>query len=641
MSLMHIEGELFEPITIANMEVKNRIVMSSISLSAWETERVKQFYLERSQGGVGLIICNLATIRREMPRRNQMAIEDDSRLPMLKDFVNTIHGGGAKVAAQLVARPAWKSEHEQAVEILGPSSVPCSHQKNVPPPRPLTKEDIAYVISEMGNAAKRAKDAGFDAVELHSFGGSCLLSQFLSPVINKRTDQYGGTLENRLKFMLEIIDRIRGQVGRYYPILCRISGDEFLEDGNSEEAMGEVARILEGCGVDAINVTTGFYLLSKVPFMQMPVPRGNWIYLAQKIKQVVKIPVIGGTRINDPLVAEKAVSSGKMDMVYLCRALIADPQFPNKVMQGRFDEIQQCIACCHCLDSTMEGRGLECSINPRVGIELNFPITTNVGKSKKVVIVGGGPCGMEAAITAEEQGHKVILYESNNQLGGALLLAALPPHKEEISNFIKQMIRRIEKSSIIVKLGEKGTIPMILDCNPDLVIFATGADNYIPSIQGIENSNVIPFQKALTDVASVGNRVIIIGGGMVGCEVADFLAIRGKTVTVLEKTKRFAADAGRTGRWVLLQRLRNRSVRLEASIEVTKIDQKGVTAKVPNKERFFACDTVVIATGFIPTIDLKKEKIGDKIPFVFAGNCRKPGHIRQVIKEGFLAIQQL
>jgi len=638
---MHIEGELFEPITIANMEVKNRIVMSSISLSTWTVERVKQFYIERSQGGVGLIICNLATITREMPRINQMGIEDDSRLPMLKDFVNAIHEGGAKIAAQLAARPVWKSGHEQAVEILGPSSVPCSHRKDAPSPRPLSKEDIVYIISEIGNAAKRAKDAGFDAVELHAFGGSCLLSQFLSPVINKRTDQYGGTLENRLRFMLEVIDRIRSQVGYHYPILCRISGDEFLEGGNTEETMGEVARILEGCGVDAINVTTGFYLLSKVPFMQMSVPRGNWIYLAQKIKKVVSIPVIGGTRINDPFVAEKAVSSGKMDMVYLCRALIADPQFPNKAMQGRFDEIRQCIACCHCLDSTMEGRGVECSINPRAGIELNFPITTNVGKSKKIVVVGGGPCGMQAAITAEEQGHQVTLYESNTQLGGALLLAALPPYKEEISNFIKHMIGRIEKSSIIAKLGQKGTISMILDCNPDLVVFATGADNYIPNIKGIKNPNVIFFQKALTDVASVGNRVIIIGGGMVGCEVADLLAIKGKTVTVLEKTKRFGADAGRTGRWVLLQRLRNRSVRLDASVEVIEISQDRVITKEDNKEGFINGDTVVIATGFIPTIGLKKEKIGDKVPFVFAGNCREPGHIRQAIKDGFLAIQQL
>ena len=635
--------KLFQPIKIGNMELDNRIVMPAMAtgLGADDmiTDRFKEFYAERARGGVGLIVIGLATVISPGPFfPGGIGIYKDDFISGLRQFTDLIHKYGVKTAIQISALGILP-EKDGNLELVGPSDIAVDRHPNAPRPRPLTVEEIKIVIDAYGTAAARAKDAGFDAVELNAIAGTSLISHFLSAHTNKRTDSYGGNIENRARLLVECIESVKQKVGNDYPLLCRVSGADFMEGGNTLEDTKIVASMVERAGIHAINVSTGWHE-SPVPFIQMSVPRANWVYLAEGIKEVVNIPVIGGTRIPDPYLAERILAEGKIDLVYIARALIADPEWPKKAKEGRTDEIRPCTACCTCFDCVIEQRSIICAVNARAGKETEYPIKPAT-KPKRVFIIGGGPAGMEAARVAASRGHHVTLFDNKSQLGGQLLTAILPPYKEELTNLVKYLSTQMEKLGIEVKLEQQVDATAIEKEKPDVVIIATGASPLVPDIPGATNQNIVLATDVLKGHRQVGQNVIIIGGGMVGCETAEFLAVKGKKVTILEMLGRIGADIERTNRWVILSRLRRLGIRMERNARAVEITAEGVKISRNGDTEFFEGDSVVLAVGMKPNRKLAQDLEGKIAELFVIGDSDKPGKIAQAIESGFRTAQAL
>jgi len=411
---------LFEPIKLGRMKLRNRVVMAAAETNAGDGERagerIRRFYEERARGGVALIIVRLMPIPHIYPGWGplNLGIYDDSFVSGLRELVEVIHHGGSKIAAQLAvtglpperdgapirlssAGGSWKTVNDKPVELIGPSHIPISATRGRERQRSLTIAEIEEIIDYTLEGARRAKEAGFDAVDLRCGVGS-LISQFISPLTNKRTDKYGGDLEHRMRFALELIVGIKRKVGEDYPVLCRISGDDFVEGGHTLEDNQKVAAILERGGISAIHVAGGWFV-ARYPVFQMSVPRGGLAYLAEGIKKTVTIPVMAGNRINDPIVAEQILAEGRADLIAMVRPLIADPEFVNKAREGRLDDIRKCVACCRCFDMAIGGSTIKCTVNPRAAREVEYRVEP-VKTPRRIFVIGGGPAGMEAATVA-------------------------------------------------------------------------------------------------------------------------------------------------------------------------------------------------------------------------------------------------
>jgi len=506
-------------------------------------------------------------------------------------------------------------------------------------PKALTIEEIHRLVEEHAKAAWRAREAGFDAVELPIVGGY-LLNRFLSPHSNKREDEYGGSLENRMRLPLEIIEAIKQSAGEDYAIICRLNVEEFMEGGHSIEDSKKVAAVLEASGVNAINVYVGWHECP-VPTVQMLVPRGAFVYLAEDIKKVVKIPVIAANRINDPILADKILSEGKADLIGMARALLADPEFPNKAREGRIDEIVPCIACSYCLAEILAAYkdwekpvSTFCVVNPRAGKELEYAIRP-APVAKRVFVVGGGPGGTETAIVAASRGHQVTLYEKGDRLGGQLLTASLPPHKDEIDALVGSLIVRTREAGVEVKLNTEVDLKTIEQAKPDVVVLATGATPIIPDIPGARGNNVVTAVEVLTGQKEVGETVIVIGGGMVGCETAEFLAQRGKKISIVEMLPRIGNDIVATNRPFTLARLRQAGIRMDTNTKVEEITNKGVRVSRDGVSDFLEGDTAVLAVGFTANKELADELEGRVAALYSVGDCVEARMIREAIEEGF------
>jgi len=635
--------KIFEPIKFGQVEVKNRLVMSAIGggggygANDRVTPRLLRFYEERAQGGVGLIVVGmLQPIDLGRPNPRGVSIYKDELIPSLRQWTDVVHKHDAKIGVQLSFGGTWWRGGDAPVEQVGPSDVVFVHTPGVPKPRPLTIVEIHQMIEALGEATRRAREAGFDCVEYQASTGA-IFGQFLSPLTNQRTDQYGGSFEKRMRFLLDVIASGKEKAGNDYTIIVRLGGADFMEGGNTHEDSKRMAPILEKAGIHCLNVTTGWHE-APVPFLPMSVPRGAYVYLGESIKKEVSIPVIGGTRINDPLLAEQIVAEGKLDMVYLCRPLIADPEFVNKAKEGRLDDICPCIACSHCFGGM--GTGIECTVNPRAGRELEYTIESTQSP-KKVFVIGGGPAGMEAAIVAAARGHKVTLAEKGNGLGGQLLVAALPPYKEELANFNKYLANQVHKQGVEVKLNEEVTLESIEKVKPDAVIVATGATPIIPDIPGATGSNVATAIDVLTGRKETGQNVIIIGGGSAGCETAEFLIQKGKKVTILEMLDRIGNDFERSYRWVIMLRLREAQVRMETDAKAEEITERGVGVSRKGETEFFEGDSVVLAMGMKADNSLAGKLEGKVAKLYTIGDCAEPHRILEAIHSGFRVAREI
>lgn len=631
---------LFMPIKVGKEELRNRIVMLALTTGYNEPDntvgdRIINFYAERAKGGVGLIIVPFTAVDIASPA--QPGLFHDRFIPSAHRLTDAVHAHGAKIAAQLLTQYHWVTAEGGSPEVVGPS--PILNQMMRCTPKALTIEEIHRLVEEHARAAWRAREAGFDAVELPIVGGY-LLNRFLSPHSNKREDEYGGSLENRLRLPLEIIEAIKQSAGEDYAIICRLNVEEFMEGGHTIEDSKKVAAVLEASGVEAINVYVGWHECP-VPTVQMLVPRGAFVYLAEDIKKVVKIPVIAANRINDPILADKILSEGKADLIGMARALLADPEFPNKAREGRIDEIVPCIACSYCLAEILAAYkdwekpvSTFCVVNPRAGKELEYAIRP-APVPKRVFVVGGGPGGTETAIVAASRGHQVTLYEKGDRLGGQLLTASLPPHKDEIDALVGSLIVRTREAGVEVKLNTEVDIKTIEQAKPDVVVLATGATPIIPDIPGARGNNVVTAVEVLTGQKEVGETVIVIGGGMVGCETAEFLAQRGKKISIVEMLPRIGNDIVATNRPFTLARLRQAGIRMDTNTKVEEITNKGVRVSRDGVSDFLEGDTAVLAVGFTANKELADELEGRVAALYSVGDCVEARMIREAIEEGF------
>lgn len=638
----HQLKNLFKPVTIGKMELSNRIVMLPLTTGYNETDgtvgdRFIDYFVERAKGGAGLIIVPFTPVNAGSPI--QPGLYDDRFMPGARNLTKKIHAYDTKIAVQLIMQ-YHMVDSEGLPEVVGPSPILNRIMRCVP--RPLTTDEIHWIVGEYGKAARRSKDAGFDAVEI-LVGGGYLLNRFLSPLGNERQDEYGGSLENRMRIILEIIESVRKETGRDYPVTLRINVEEQIKGGHTIDDSEYVVRALERASIQAISCYTGWHE-SPVPTVQAAVRPGAFVYLAEKVKSWVNIPVIAANRINNPVLAEKILSEGKADLVGMARALFADPEFPRKAREGRVDEIVPCMACSNCLSEVLGGYkkwgetvSAFCSVNPLAGKESGYSIEP-AEKSKKVLVIGGGPGGMEAAITAAMRGHDVTLYEKGSELGGMLLIASIPPHKDEVKTLVKSLVARTRKSGVEIKLNTEAGPDTIEREKPDVVILAAGSLPIIPDIPGIDRDNVFTAEDVLTGRKQATGAVIVVGGGTVGCETAEFLLESGEGITeviIIEMLKRMAGDLSAVSRPFFLERLTKAGIKMETDTKLEEITAEGVRVTRDGVSSFIKGDTIVLGMGCRANKQLS-EKLSTEIPEVYSiGDCVQSRMVRDAIEEGF------
>ena len=635
--------KLFEPIQVKSLRLKNRIVMPPIctrfsNLDGSVSERMVNYYAERAKGGVGLIICETAVIDSKLGKGllRCLHIDQDKYVTGLGEIARAVHFYGGKVAIQLIhmGRQIFKTEPLEGRQPVSASntSFQATHPLTTVYTRELTVEEIEEIVEKFALAARRVQIAGFDAVEFHGANGY-LIAQFFSPYINKRKDRYGGDIYGRSRFAVEIVKRARELVGWNYPIIFRIPIHEMVSGGITLEDSKTIAKILEDAGVDILNTSVGLGETYHYVIPPMALPQGCYVEMVGEIKKNVKIPVIAVGRINDPMLAEKILLEEKADLVEMGRALIADPELPKKAKKGRLKDIRRCVGCNECVRHTRPDFPIICTLNPTVGREKECRIVP-VRKPRRVLVVGGGPAGMEAATIAALKGHRVILYEKSKRLGGQLNLASTPPHKEELRNVISYFSYQLKKLKVKVVLGKEVNLRTVKRIKPDVIIVATGAVPIIPDIRGVKNKNVVTAWDVLAGRVEVGEEVVIVGGGMVGCETAEYLAEKGRKVTVIEMLPDIAIDMETFSRIFLLERLTQKNVRLITNTKVKEITKNGVII-VNQREEILEADTVVLAVGSKPNTKLLEELEG-KFPEVYAvGDCVEPRRCLEAIHEAW------
>lgn len=696
---------LLKPGKVGGLTLRNRIMMAPMGSNYADpdghcSERIQAFYEARAKGGVGLI--TMGSIAIAFPAGTaepyQVGISKDEFIPGLKALTERVHKHGAKIAVQLQhAGKTAVRDLAEGRELWVPSLPPAPPQSDImqavtptelstfvrpPADKPVTikvmeKADIVQMVEWFAAAAKRAQQAGFDAIELHS-AHSYILAGFLSSYYNKRDDEYGGSIENRARLLLEVIAAIRERVGQNFPLWVRLDAHELNTPGGiTLEDCIAVSKMVEQAGVNAVSISAYATLTTGSAFTAAPLvhkPAGflDW---AAAVKKEVSIPVIAVGRL-EPDIADAAIASGKCDFIAMGRKLLADPELPNKLTADREADIRPCIYCYVCVSQVFINQRVKCAVNAATGKEFELKVIMT-DKPKHIVVVGGGPAGIEAAVTASERGHKVTLLERSKRLGGTLFFAALA--YPENGKLLDYHLRQLAQSKVTVKLNTTATPKLISTLNADEVFVATGASRGMPDIQGCELSHVWSgeqLRQLLTGEVStntsnkltalqrlmlgagntlgltkhvdklqrlshlwmpLGKRVTIVGGGLVGLELAEFLAERGREVTVIEAGRNLGIELSIVRRWRVLDHVRQLGVTLITQANVTAIDTHAVHYKVDEQPRSCLADTVVMATGITTDNSLTNSLIAAGHTVKDIGDCNDVAYIEGAISAGYKA----
>lgn len=663
---------LFSPVVINKMIVPNRILMPAMHLNMITTpyinDRITAFYAARARGGAGALIAGYAGVNEFSGGVGIVGAHKDDYIEGLARLSKAMQSGGGKAGLQL--NHAGRYAHSILMEgkqAVAPSAVFSRFTHEMP--RVMEPEEIKKTIQDFADAAVRAQKAGFDFVEILS-GTGYLISQFLSEVTNQREDEYGGSWENRMRFGLEIAAAVRKAVGKDYPVIWRINGNDLMPGGIGRIRQQEYAALIVQNGADAISVNVGWHE-ARIPQLVTEVPRAAYAYLAWGIKESVDVPVIAGHRINDPQTAREMIADGLCDMVAMGRPLIADPDLPKKAAQNREKEIIHCIACAQgCFDHLFVVQPVECLCNPVAGHEMEIPCG-KTDSPKKILVCGGGPAGLSAAAAAARRGHDVVIYEKSRQLGGQLLIAGAPPGREEFIVLARDLQAQLEPAGVKkVVLGEEVTEDVLDREKPDVVLLASGAVEIEPPIPGAKLPLVVGAWDVLAGRVQTGRNVAIIGGGAVGVETALFLAQKGtlpadavkflfinkaepvedlyrlstigtKKVMIIEMLEQAGQDIGKSTRWGMMQDLHRHRVRVKTNTKACEITPSGIVVETENGLEEIAADTVVLALGtrsFNPLEEICKR---NEVPFKVIGDARQVAKAFDAIHEGYRAANAL
>ncbi len=662
---------LFSPIRINSLVLENRIYMPAMHLGMANnfevTDQIIRFYTQRAKGGPAMICVGYATVNDLSGNTQNIGAHDDAFIPGLSKLAAAIKENGARAAVQLNHAGRYNfSFFLNGKQPVAPSAVASRMTRETP--KAMTKDEIKSTVNDFAMAALRVKRAGFDAVEVLS-GTGYLISEFLSPLTNQRTDEYGGNLDNRMRFGREVMDAVREAVGHDFPLIVRMNGNDFMPGGNTRQELISYGQTLARGPVDALCINVGWHE-ARVPQIVAQVPRGAFVYLARAVKDAVDIPVIASHRINDPKTARDVISRGYCDMVAMGRSLIADPLLPLKAAHGKENEIIHCVACAQgCFDNLFKLRHVECLCNPMAGYEEKTDIQT-AGPSRRVMIIGGGAAGMSAALTAHRRGHSVTLFEKTGRLGGQLHLAAAPPGREDFARLATDLENQLTACDIPVTLNREVDESLIQSRAPDVVILATGAIPAVPPIDGLDSDLVVDAWQVLENNVSTGNRVAVIGGGAVGVETALFLAEKGtippetlkfllinraesmetlydmattgsKKVFLIEMTDKIGKDIGKSTKWGMMQDLGRFGVETITAATVCSVTSHGIEYRQGEESRALDVDTVVLAAGSQPFNPLSKtvEQLG--IPSLTIGDADRVATAFDAVHAGHKAAMDI
>lgn len=629
-------SHLFTPIKIGSLVLKNRLFVPGMGTNLAEQNgeagpALIKYYTERAKGGFGLIITECTAIMKNGKSLiNECGIWDDSLIPSYQKLTASVHAEGAKIFQQLRHTGRETELHyTEGRELQSASPIPCPSCQTMP--HAMTTEEVYAMIDAYVAAAVRSQKMGFDGIEVHASHGY-LPAQFLSGHANKRTDEFGGTLHNRMRFLRLIIQGIKNTLGSEYPLIVRISGSEQIMGGLEVQEVKAICRMCESEGVDAINISMATYGSLKYCVGSSYLDPGYEVAYAAEIKKAVNIPVMTVGRITDPELAEAVLADGSVDMVGIGRQSICDPHFAAKVEKGEYDEIVGCISCGQgCIMHMFTDEPIKCVINPGNNNPLEY-IEKKAEVKKKVYVVGGGPGGLQAAWILAGRGHDVELFEKHAYLGGNFLAASYPPGKSVIGKGISYLIRQCKKYGVQVHLNMELTAEQIKAANPDVVIVATGSNNFVPKIKGLNPEAVLDPSDVLLGKVITGKKVLIAGGGLVGAETADFLAEQGRKVTIIEMKDGLALDRDPYARPFLLDALKKAGVEIHTSSAIQEFFPDGVIYKDLAKKdaplyelRDF--DSVVLALGHASNNTLEAQ-LRDCVKEVYVlGDAKESGFV--------------
>lgn len=634
--------KLFSPIQINNCEIPNRLAVTAMVANycnedGTATDQYIAYHEAKAKGGWGLIITeDYAVNQHAMGYKFISGLWNDGQIEGHKRLTDRIHQYDSKIFCQIYhAGRQSASFVNGGVQPMAPSSIPCPWLREMP--RELTIPEIEQIVDDFGDCALRAKKAGFDGVEIHAAHGY-LIAQFMSPYVNKRTDKYGGSFDNRIRFIKEIYENARAKVGEDFPLIVRFSALEDVPGGRDMAESRILAKLFEEWGFDALNVSCSVYGdHSRQIVSPMYVPHAWQADIAAEIKSLVDIPVFMVNRINDPKLAENLLETGKADIIGMGRASLADPDLPNKAKAGDLDSIRYCIGCLQgCTGALYVGGPINCLVNPSLGREGELDYS-KVSDPKKVMIVGGGPGGLEAARTAALKGHDVTLYERQDFLGGQFKSAAYPPCKGELATYTAWLISEINKLGVKVHLNSEVTKDMVGSEKPDVVIVATGGTPLKPAIKGSEKANVLFAEDVLLGKVATGDRVVVAGGGEVGAETAAHLGMEQKAVTLVEMTASICNDLDSVNKHFLKKVLREYEVDQCLNTKVIEILDDGVVVENSTGTVMIPADSVVLALGYCPDNKLGEELKAVHPNVMVIGGAVKTSNAMIAAREGFNA----